>query len=71
MSATGEAVGLVAELVRTVLPLVPEASLPPFLAQVKDFWGKNNLGPMPPDLAAWAAVDAKIDRELDRLAGKE
>jgi hypothetical protein len=38
----------------------------PGLADVaKDFWGQNNLGPMPPDLGAWDDVDARVNQARD------
>lgn len=51
---------LLLQFARFAVPLLP--GLFPVL---KDFWGKNNLGPMPPDVAAWDAVDAKIDKERE------
>lgn len=33
----------------------------------KDFWGQNNLGPMPPDLAAWDDTDSRVDKARDAL----
>ncbi len=37
--------------------------LPGLFPVLKDFWGQNNLGPLPPDISAWENVDARIDKE--------
>ncbi len=38
--------------------------LPGLIPVVKDFWGANKLGPMPPDLQAWDTIDAQTDADL-------
>jgi hypothetical protein len=53
-----EALGLLVAFAREVIPRIPGVA--PLLI---DFWGRHQLGPMPPDLAAWDSIDARIDRE--------
>lgn len=60
-----EAAKLLFDFVKFAAPLIP--GLGPVF---KDFWGKNNLGPMPPDIQAWADVDTKIDERLKKESGQ-
>ncbi len=50
---------LILRLLAAVLPLAPS-----ILPRVVKFWGDEGLGPLPPDLARWAAVDKAIDAEI-------
>lgn len=51
---------LLIQFLRFAIPLLPGIS-----DVARDFWGQNSLGPMPPDLAEWDAIDQRINRERE------
>ena len=56
---SGEAITGALALARYLLSRVPS-----LLPHVRSFWGDHDLGPLPPELGPWEAVDAKIDAEM-------
>lgn len=71
MSAASDflnAVTVAGQIVKVVLDAIPDDNLAkaPVVSALREFWGKNIPGPMPPDLDAWT----EVNRRIDALRGK-
>lgn len=66
------AVTVAGQIVRVVLDAIPDDSAAklPVVSALRDFWGKNIPGPMPPDLDAWTEVNNRIDRLRGKVSDR-
>ena len=65
--AGNNAIALLVDFLAYALPKIPS-----LLPVAVGFWGsRDDLGPLPPDLARWDAVDEAVDTEAATLRASE